>query len=225
MCMIITIKWYSLSLFSLPSHGRLIRKYQYITKKVCCLFVLFLIKALLFSPALAQSLEVRAAEGQQVVLPLTVGDSVPQSVWDLPIKALYHPKGKTSITLNEYRDKKLIILDFWATSCGTCIQSFPKFSEMTKLFKDELYILPVTVQDSAKINGFLEKRADGYLKSLTYLVDAKDVKAYFPHVYIPHVVVLSKDKVLSSETASKVDAYWILNLLMEQTKHEHETLY
>src|SRR5690606_11186126 len=47
------------------------------------------------------------------IKPLQIGDTIPEALWQLPLQVVNHPKGKDTITLNDYRDKKLIILDFW----------------------------------------------------------------------------------------------------------------
>src|SRR5690606_22173725 len=61
--------------------------------------------------AWAQSAEPRTAEGQIEIKPHKIGDTIPEELWNLPMQVVNHPTGKDTITLNDYRDKKLIILD------------------------------------------------------------------------------------------------------------------
>ena len=55
---------------------------------------------------------------------------------------------------------KVAIVDFWATWCGPCKQSFPKFEELSKKHGDDVTILAISVDDEkagvaewAKENG------------------------------------------------------------------------
>src|SRR5690606_14700910 len=71
--------------------------------------------------------------------PLQIGDTIPDYLWHLPLQVVnYSPAGgKDAITLNDYRDK-LIILDFWATWCKPCISSLYKLDTLQKQFAGEL---------------------------------------------------------------------------------------
>src|SRR5690606_387191 len=82
------------------------------------------------SDAWAQSAESRTAEGQTEIRPLQIGDTIPEELWNLSFQVVNHPDGNETITLNDYRDKKLVILDFWATWCGSCIASMPYMHEL-----------------------------------------------------------------------------------------------
>src|SRR5690606_15035157 len=64
----------------------------------------------------------------EVVRPLQIGDTIPEELWNMPLQVVNHPEGKDTITLNDYRDKKLIILDFWATWCAPCIRSMKELA-------------------------------------------------------------------------------------------------
>src|SRR5690606_33092116 len=51
------------------------------------------------------------------IKPLKIGDSIPEALWNLPLQVVNHSEGKDTITLNDYRNSKLIVLEFWATYC------------------------------------------------------------------------------------------------------------
>lgn len=69
---------------------------------------------------------------------LTVGDTVPDLIFDTIINS-----NKTSVKLSDYKGK-LVILDLWTTSCGSCIADFPRKQKVQEEFKNDVVILPVT---------------------------------------------------------------------------------
>ncbi|MGV6946447.1 redoxin domain-containing protein [Sphingobacterium sp. CZ-2] len=128
----------------------------------------------------AQSREVGTANN---IAALNIGDPVPDALWDLPLQVVNHPEGRESITLSEYKGK-LIILDFWATWCPSCITSLQKLDTIQKELTKEVVIIPVT-------NDKLEK-AETFIKAqrwqLPTVVNNSILQEYFPHKYIPHYV-------------------------------------
>ena len=166
--------------------------------RILCLgFLCFMLFNL--SDAWAQSAETRAAEGQTEIKPLQIGDTIPKELWNMPLQVVNHPEGKDTITLNDYRDKKLIILDFWATWCKSCIEGFPNLSRLQKEFPEQLDVLLVnTVQTKdtpAKVQQLLGryKKVHDYDLDLPYLLEDTLFQQLFRHKIIPHVVWLDGD--------------------------------
>src|SRR5690606_30612200 len=143
--------------------------------------------------AWAQSAETRAAERQTEMKPLQIGDTIPEQLWHLPLNVVNHPTGKDTITLNDYRDKKLIVLDFWATWCGVCVASLDKVDSMISGFKD-VQLLLVTNENADKIRKF---RSPQYAP-LFSIVERHNLKDYFPHQFIPHQVWMMDNKVIAT---------------------------
>ncbi|MCY4780511.1 TlpA disulfide reductase family protein [Sphingobacterium sp. UT-1RO-CII-1] len=142
----------------------------------------------------AQELRPGGATGIGEIKPLEIGDTVPEEIWNMPLQVVNHPEGKETITLNEYRDKKLIILDFWATWCGSCLASMPYMHELQTEMGEQAKVLPITFQDNKTILDFLNKSISPTItaikSSFSSIVDGKVLDAYFPSKSIPHVVVL-----------------------------------
>ncbi len=95
----------------------------------------------------------KKAKAQQV---LEIGDTIPQALWDLKLQTVNHPEGKNSITLNEHKGK-LIILDFWSTWCGACVQAMPELKQLQKQFSDSLMIIPITADSPEQLHKALVK--------------------------------------------------------------------
>ena len=57
--------------------------------------------------------------------------------------------------------KSLVLINFWATWCGYCIQEFPHFNTAIDIYEDELDIIALTVEPSdsnAVINEFMDDK-------------------------------------------------------------------
>lgn len=78
--------------------------------------------------------------------PAEVGKKAP----DLTIQTL---NGKGTFSLASAQGKAVIV-DFWATWCGPCKQSFPKLEELSKRLGDKVEIIGISVDDEKK--GVLE---------------------------------------------------------------------
>ncbi|MDR0262379.1 MAG: TlpA family protein disulfide reductase [Sphingobacterium sp.] len=133
----------------------------------------------------------RRDSGAEGPTPLQVGDTIPESLWSMPLQVINHPDGKTITTLSDYRGS-LIILDFWATSCGSCISALPKLTKLQHSFKD-IRILPVTANERELITAFLSKSPNLMGDGLPYIVAEKNLQKYFPHLSIPHVVWINAE--------------------------------
>lgn len=127
-----------------------------------------------------------AAERQTEIKPLEIGDTIPEQLWNLPLKVVNHPAGEDTITLNYYRDKKLIILDFWATWCVPCVKSLTQLDSASNVFGDDLAILASTYEEASVASQFLEKRN---LKLTSANARSNELlKSFFPHRMVPHQV-------------------------------------
>ena len=83
-----------------------------------------------------------------------IGDRVPEILFD-NILNYTNTQGK----LSDFKNKA-VILDFWATWCGSCIKSFPHLDSLQKQFKNNLQILLIdnsSRDDIQKITAFLQK--------------------------------------------------------------------
>ena len=143
------------------------------------------------------------------IKPLQIGDTIPEALWQLPLQVVNHPDRRDTITLDDYRDKKLIILDFWATWCKPCIQSLPQMDALQHAFANELLILPVAYERREKVGGFLNQRT----VSLPSIVSDMVLRSYFPYQVMPHHVWIYGGRVIASTSISYANARNIAKVL------------
>lgn len=146
---------------------------------------------------------------------LKAGDHLPPQIWSQPLKVINHPEGKETITLNDYKGK-LIILDFWATWCGSCVGMLPKMNSLQKEFEGRLQILPVTYQTGREVSEFMNRYAQrtDRLIALPDVVEDTLLRSFFPHTYLPHYVWINEDGVFSIATeAGEINAQKISDFL------------
>ncbi len=59
------------------------------------------------------------------------------------------PSDDSAITLHKYRGK-VVYLDFWASWCGPCRQSFPWMNQMQKKYGQDLVVIGINVGENRK---------------------------------------------------------------------------
>ncbi|MCW2259599.1 MULTISPECIES: TlpA family protein disulfide reductase [Sphingobacterium] len=109
---------------------------------------------------------------------------------------------------------KVVILDFFDTFCGTCIQTMPKLQKLQDKLKDKLQIITVGWQNKATLDDFFAKNA--FLKenkvNLPVIYSDVYLKQLFPHKGVPHVVFLFKGKVHAIAVSNLITEENILKL-------------
>src|ERR1700709_2704477 len=50
---------------------------------------------------------------------------------------------------------KLVILDFWATWCGPCVEELPFLDSVQQLFNGKLEVVPIAYETKDKVSSFL----------------------------------------------------------------------
>lgn len=106
---------------------------------------------------------------------------------------------KESAKLSDFKGK-IVILEFWATWCGSCIVSFPHLEELQEEFKDDLQVLTITYETEERIKRFLKKSE----LSLPIVIDtSRIIGKQFPHRTIPHTVLLNREGIIKVVSSPK----------------------
>lgn len=118
--------------------------------------------------------------------------------------------GTKSVRLSDYRGK-VVVLEFWATSCRPCIPAMDNFEILEAGFPNQLKVFEITTEDRERVERFLQKHASG----ATIVLDAdKQLQERFYHNFLPHTVLIDPKGVVRAFTSpSEVTSGVIRKLL------------
>lgn len=126
---------------------------------------------------------------------------------------------KENAKLSDFKGK-VVILDFWATWCAPCIESFPHLEKLQTKFGEELQIIAITDDPEARITRFLDNRKMNFPIAID---EKRELAKVFPHVVIPHTVVIDQSgtvKVIA--TPYKITEDLIKKILLDQEVNVEE---
>ena len=96
----------------------------------------------------------------------------------------------STFTLSEHSGS-VILLNFWATWCGPCVNEMPAFEQLNNEYGDEVFILAINcMEDENSVNSFIKE--NGYTFPIAYDVNGA-VNYLYPSDAIPYTVVIGKD--------------------------------
>lgn len=135
--------------------------------------------------------------------PLSIGDSVP----DISLGTIINYP-KSTAKLSDFKGK-LVILDFWASWCGSCIQGFPKMDSLQHKFESNIQIILINPRksrdDLTKINRVIT-RMDSLLGQsfrLPVIINDSIVSSYFKYTALPHYVWIDRNGTVKAITSRK----------------------
>ena len=119
--------------------------------------------------------------------PLKVGDKLPETFWQQ--EHTVYANGKTTQqTLAPYKGK-LLILQFWATWCGTCIGKLPLLDSLSQLnMKVQLVSSKKAREGFAQIDRFFTQSPMGQKHPQPSIIDDELLGQLFPFRQVPHYV-------------------------------------
>ncbi len=114
-------------------------------------------------------------------------------------------------------EDKVVLLDLFETTCGTCIQIMPHLQELEKKHSDIFKVLVVTPQDKQTMTDFFNKNK--YLKehriNLPVIYSDNYIRKLFPYKSIPQAILLYRGKVQAITSSGFVNSDNILRLHRE----------
>lgn len=88
---------------------------------------------------------------------------------------------------------KVVMIDFWATWCGPCVNSIPELNEWSHRFKDDLVIIGISNENADVVRSFMKRTEMHYLVAIDTqgrMSDKVGVEG------IPHALIISKDGIV-----------------------------
>lgn len=100
----------------------------------------------------------------------------------------------TDIQGNHYTSEslkgKVVILDFWFTTCAACIEEMPELNKIRDEFgTDEVAYFSITFNEKARVEKFLEHVKYNY----THITDSQKLCDKFGIRFYPTTIVIDKD--------------------------------
>jgi thiol-disulfide isomerase/thioredoxin len=129
---------------------------------------------------------------------LSVGEKVP----DIMIENIINFQNSTT-NISAHKGK-LILIDFWGTTCSSCIAALPKIDDLQKQYKDRMQVFTVTNYDTKeKVIQTLKRYKKTQNLSLPVVLNDVKLKKYFPHEMVSHVVWIDGNGVVKAITGTE----------------------
>lgn len=92
-------------------------------------------------------------------------------------------------------NNKLVLLDFWEVWCGPCIASFPKVQKLQETFGDNLQVMGILTEDTAKALELVEKKEVSFIN----LVGTKELLTQFRVDSFPRYFLVDNSGIIRKE--------------------------
>jgi thiol-disulfide isomerase/thioredoxin len=141
--------------------------------------------AIILLPLLGQS-----QLANEIIEPLQIGSKMP----DIKLHNILN-ENNDGQNLGQYKGK-LVILDFWNTTCLTCIKRFGKIDSLQKQFSGKIQIIAVNKETSEKTEAFFAKRKGLKIPSIPFVTGDTLLSKMFPYIFVPHHVWIDQNGIV-----------------------------
>lgn len=132
------------------------------------------------------------------IQPLTVGDRVP----DIEIDNIINFPS-SSARISDFKGK-IILIDFWGTTCASCIMALPKIDSLQREFKQKLQVLTVTdYGNKEQVQKTFQRFKKTQSLQLPVVLANESLKRYFPHEIMSHVVWIDGNGMVRAITGTE----------------------
>jgi thiol-disulfide isomerase/thioredoxin len=134
-----------------------------------------------------------------------IGEAIP----DINFKTVLNAPVK-NINLSKLKGK-VVLIEFWATWCGSCLVAMPHLKQLQQKYHDKLKVIAVNDETIKRTSQYLAIKPS----NLWFAVDTeRNIAKLFPHQLIPHTVLISADGKLIANTSPElitekvIDSIW-----------------
>ena len=125
--------------------------------------------------------------GPQHLQPQEIGDIVP----NLLLTSLLYAED-TAVQISQFNGR-LLVLDFLATSCKSCLEELPRLQQLQQQFEGQLQILLVTREAKEKVQRFFTTNKLAKTIRLPIVTGDSLLHRLYPHELISHVAWISPE--------------------------------
>lgn len=144
---------------------------------------------------------------QQLLQAMKPGERMPEEFWEMPMELDNFRGKKFQYTYGDMRGR-VIIFDFWSTSCKSCIENFPHLSQIQEKYPDKLAIILVNSRRNKDTPGRISATVKRYKEQYNYdigvftILDDTVLTTLFPHNAIPSTAWINPDGIYMGNTLS-----------------------
>ena len=91
---------------------------------------------------------------------------------------------------------KVVLINFWATWCGPCVEELPSLNNLAKKYKDELVVLAISDESADTIKNFLMAFPDFHSNFILANKSKQETQAIFSIKMLPETYILNKKGIL-----------------------------
>lgn len=138
------------------------------------------------------------AQNKKTIEPYFVGDILP----NISLGEFINFKD-SSAQLNTFKGR-LVILDFWNTRCGSCIEKMPKMAALQNRYRRDIQIIMVTYEPKSKIVNFIRKWESKHATTwkIPIVINDSVLKKYFPHKYASSYLWIGPERKVVAKTTT-----------------------
>ena len=107
----------------------------------------------------------------------------------LNFKAYY--LNQKSFFVSDYLGK-VVVINFWATWCGPCVEELPSLNNLAKHYKDELVVLAISDERADQIKNFLMAFPDFHSNFILANKSRKETQDMFGIKILPETYIVNK---------------------------------